>query len=146
MNLNYIPIKIKKNSMGPKTFQTLKKLGINTVSDLINLFPRKYLDFNITELKDGEVFVSGTVFSDAKNTFIKNNMCYTSFDVSVNDKILKVTIFNRAFLSPKIKEGNTIFIDGKYDEASSKITATNLYFSILENTFEPIYEIEGIAS
>ena len=73
-------------------------------------------------------------------------MSYTSFDVSVNDKILKVTIFNRAFLSSKIKEGNTIFIDGKYDSASSKIVANNLYFSINENTFEPIYEIEGIPS
>ena len=146
MNLNYIPIKIKKNSMGPKTFQTLKKIGINTINDLINLFPRKYLNFNITELIDGDVFVSGTVFSDAKNTFVKKNMCYTSFDVSVNDKVLKVVIFNRAFLSPKIKEGNTIFIDGKYDSNSSKITANNLYFSIQENTFEPIYEVEGIAS
>ena len=146
MNLNYIPIKIKKNSIGPKTFQILKSIGINTINDLINLFPKKYLDFNTTELKDGDVFVSGTVFSDAKNTFVKKNMTYTSFDVKIDDKIIKVTIFNRAFLSSKIKEGNTIFIDGKYEERNSKIVANNLYFSIVENTFEPVYDIDGIPS
>ena len=146
MNLNNVPIRIKKNSSGPKTFEILKKLGINTISDLINLFPKKYLDFNITELIDGDVFVSGTVFSDAKNTFVKKNMTYTSFDVLVNGKVIKVTIFNRTFLSPKIKEGTQIFIDGKYEERNEKIVATNIYFSITENTFEPIYDIDGIPS
>ncbi len=146
MNLNNVPIRIKKNSIGPKTFEILKKLGINTISDLINLFPKKYLDFNITELVDGDVFVSGTVFSDAKNTFVKKNMTYTSFDVLVNGKVIKVTIFNRTFLSPKIKEGTHIFIDGKYEERNEKIVATNIYFSITENTFEPIYDIDGIPS
>lgn len=146
MNLNNVPIRIKKNSIGPKTFEILKKLGINTISDLINLFPKKYLDFNITELIDGDVFVSGTVFSDAKNTFVKKNMTYTSFDVLVNGKVIKVTIFNRTFLSPKIKEGTQIFIDGKYEERNEKIVATNIYFSITENTFEPIYDIDGIPS
>ena len=146
MDLKNIAIKIKKNGIGPKTYAILKKIGVNTISDLINLFPKKYLDFNITGLKTDDCFVVGTVFSDAKNTFVKKNLCYTTFDCKIDDKILKVTIFNRPFLSSKLLVGNTIYIDGKYEEKNMKIVASNIYFSIRENTLEPVYEIEGIPS
>ena len=146
MDLKYIPIKIKKNGIGPKTYATLKKIGVNTISDLINLFPKKYLDFNITGLKTDDCFVVGTVFSDAKNTFVKKNLNYTTFDCKIDDKILKIVIFNRPFLSSKLTSGTNVYIDGKYEEKNEKIVASNIYFSINENTLEPVYEIEGIPS
>ena len=58
MDLKNIAIKIKKNGIGPKTYAILKKIGVNTISDLINLFPKKYLDFNITGLKTDDCFKS----------------------------------------------------------------------------------------
>ena len=146
MNLNFIPITIKKNGIGPKTYQILMKMGVNTISDLINLLPKKYLDFNITGLNNDNVFVLGTVFSAPKNTFVKKNLSYLTFDASIDDKIIKVTIFNRPFLSSKLNIGSNVYIDGKYEEHNSKIVASNLYFSINKNTLEPVYEIDGIPS
>lgn len=116
MDLKYIPIKVNKNGIGPKTYQTLKSIGVNTIYDLINLFPKKYLDFTITGLNADNVFVVGTVFNDAKNTFVKKNLNYITFDAKVDDKIVKVTIFNRPFLIKKLIVGETIYIEGKYEE------------------------------
>ena len=146
MDLKYIPIKVNKNGIGPKTYQTLKSIGVNTIYDLINLFPKKYLDFTITGLNADNVFVVGTVFNDAKNTFVKKNLNYITFDAKVDDKIVKVTIFNRPFLIKKLIVGETIYIEGKYEEKNEKIVASNIYFSITKNTLEPSYEIDGIPS
>ncbi|MCR5461903.1 MAG: ATP-dependent DNA helicase RecG [bacterium] len=146
MDLKNMYIKIKKNGIGPKTYQILKSLGVNTIYDLINLFPKKYLDFTITGLNLDNAFVIGSVFTAAKNTFVKKNLNYITFDAKVEDKIVKVTIFNRPFLINKLNVGQTIYIEGKYEEKNSKIIASNIYFSIKENTLEPSYEIEGIPS
>ena len=145
MNLKNIYLK-KEFGIGPKTFSILKKMGINTIYDLINIYPKRYLNFNLTDLSSDNVFVYGIVLTEVNVFFVRKNLSYLSFDLKVNDDIYKITIFNRNFLKNQIKINNKIYVQGKLEAHNKKIIATNIYFNVKENTFEPVYEIEGIAS
>ena len=79
----------KKDGIGPKTYEILTSNGINSVYDLINIFPTKYLNFTTTGLDTENVFVKGTVFSDVKNTYVKKNLSYMTFDLETNNEIVK---------------------------------------------------------
>lgn len=136
----------KKDGIGPKTYEILTSNGINSVYDLINIFPTKYLNFTTTGLDTENVFVKGTVFSDVKNTYVKKNLSYMTFDLETNNEIVKVVIFNRDYLYPKIKVGNILYISGKYESYRKQISASNIYFNIKESSIEPIYDFHNIPS
>ena len=136
----------KKDGIGPKTYEILTSNGINSVYDLINIFPTKYLNYNITGLDCENVFIRGTVFSDVKNTYVKKSLSYMTFDLEVDDKIIKVVIFNRAYLLPRLKVGNIIYVSGKYEGYRNQISASNIYFNIKESSIEPVYEFHNIPS
>ena len=145
MNLKNIYLK-KEDGIGPKTFMILKNMGINTVYDLVNIFPKRYLNFKITDLTDGNVFIKGTIVSACNNVYVKKNLSYITFDLLVDKEMIKVTIFNRNYLYAKLELNKTIYVQGKYEEYNKKLVATNIYFSITDNSIEPVYEIEGISS
>ena len=76
----------------------------------------------------------------------KNRM---SFNLLVQNKIIKVIIFNRGFMKKNIKVGMNITVIGKYNEKSMILTASNILLHGLDNSIiiNPIYHItSGITS
>lgn len=136
----------KKIGIGPKTLEVLKNNGIRTVFELANILPTRYLNFKETSLFEENVFVRGNLTTNAKICRIKRNLDYETFEMDTNGKIVKVMIFNRGFLLSKLKEGNTIYVEGKYEEYKNQITATNIYFNITVDTINPIYQFSNIPS
>lgn len=145
MNVKDMQIR-KSDGIGPKTFQILKDNNINTIYDLINIFPTRYLNFMETGLEQDNVFIKCTVFTLPKMTFVKKNLSYMTFDVTYKDKIVRVTIFNRNYLEYKIKENQVIYVTGKYEANRNNIIASNIYFSLKEDSFEPVYDFNQIPS
>ena len=136
----------RKDGIGPKTYEILTSNGINSVYDLINIFPTKYLNYKTTGLDCENVFIRGTVFSDVKNTYVKKSLSYMTFDLEVENKIVKVVIFNRDYLLPRLKVGNIIYVSGKYEGYRNQISASNIFFNVNENTIEPLYDFHNIPS
>lgn len=142
----------KLDKIGPKTAKTLNNLGIYNAEDLIRNYPYRFLIFakrDINNPKYYDEFVSdGIVESMPTLNFFKGKMNRLTFRCNVQNKIVKVVIFNRAFLKPNIIIGKEVTIIGKYDPKKETIVATNIRLGNLNKVeIEPVYHIcKGITS
>lgn len=143
----------KLDKIGPKTAKTLNNLGIYSSEDLIRNYPYRFLIFakrDINNPKYYDKFVSdGIVESMPTLNFFKGKMNRLTFRCNVQNKIVKVVIFNRAFLKPNIYPGREVTVIGKYDPKKELITASNVKIGALKDGFEiePVYHLcKGITS
>lgn len=142
----------KLDKIGPKTAKTLNNLGIYSPEDLIRNYPYRFLIFakrDINNPKYYDEFVSdGIVESMPTLNFFRGKMNRLTFRCNVQNKIVKVVIFNRAFLKPNIYPGREITVIGKYDPKKETIVATNIRLGNLNKVeIEPVYHLcKGITS
>lgn len=142
----------KLDKIGPKTAKTLNNLGIYIAEDLIRNYPYRFLIFakrDINNPKYYDEFVSdGIVESMPTLNFFRGKMNRLTFRCNVQNKIVKVVIFNRAFLKPSIIIGKEVTIIGKYDPKKETIVATNIRLGNLNKVeIEPVYHLcKGITS
>lgn len=142
----------KLDKIGPKTAKTLNNLGIYNAEDLIRNYPYRFLIFakrDINNPKYYDEFVSdGIVESMTTLNFFRGKMNRLTFRCNVQNKIVKVVIFNRAFLKPNIIIGKEVTIIGKYDPKKETIVATNIRLGNLNKVeIEPVYHLcKGITS
>lgn len=130
--------------IGPKTIEYLEKLNIYSTFDLITHYPFRYEVLsrsNINDLKqDDKIIIDGIVESKPiVNRF--RNMNKMTFNLNIKTNVLKVIIFNRAFMSSNIDIGKNITVIGKYDLIHNTVIANDILFINLTNkpTIIPIY-------
>ena len=133
--------------IGPKSLALLNKLNIMTVDDLISYYPVRYdilkrTDFNeITE--DTKVIIDGRVESIPLVVRIKAGLNKMNFRLVSEDRILGVSIFNRAFLKQHLTIGTSVIVIGKYDKTKNVITASDIKLGSLGDSLkiEPVYHL-----
>ncbi len=133
--------------IGPKSLVLLNKLNIMTVDDLISYYPVRYdilkrTDFNeITE--DTKVIIDGRVESIPLVVRIKAGLNKMNFRLVSEDRILGVSIFNRAFLKQHLTIGTSVIVIGKYDKTKNVITASDIKLGSLGDSLkiEPVYHL-----
>ncbi len=108
----------------------LKKLGLNTVRDLLLHFPYRYLDFSktsqIKDLRPGEnVSIKVKIKSIASRFSFRGRMSLAEAVVSDESGSLKVTWFNQPYLAQSFKPGDELFLSGCPDYYNSKLQLTN---------------------
>ena len=131
--------------IGPKMVKILNSLDIFTVDDLVNYYPYKYDHFTIGDLYSigDKTIVKAKVLSNPVTNYIKRNFNRLSLNIECDKKIVKVVIFNRAFLKNNLIIGKDIYITGKYDERNNTIIASNLIFKLPNNMIVPIYHLKS---
>lgn len=139
--------------IGPKSFELLNNLGIYSMEDLIRNYPYRFDVLARRDISDErfyDEFVSdGVVEEKPIVNFFKGRMNRLTFRCNVQNKIIKVTIFNRAFLKNSIKPGDVVTLIGKYNPKTQNLTASNIMLKALPNGIEiiPIYHLcKGITS
>ena len=136
--------------IGTKTSKLLNKLNIFTLNDLIEYYPYRFNILERTNLVDNEEVVIDGIVESIPNVFYFNKrMNRMTLRINTNNKIINISIFNRAFLKPNIKVGNYITVIGKYDMKHNTITASDIKLFRLPNNpiIEPIYHVvKGITS
>ena len=134
--------------IGPKTVNTLNKLGVFSVEDLITYYPYRYNFINIipiTEATDDVCYINAIVLSDVKVQYIKRNFNRLNFIAASNNINFKVTIFNRAFLKNNLTVNKEILLIGKYNKVKNTFIANDIKFNVFSNRIEPIYHLtDGI--
>ncbi len=131
--------------VGPKTLKELENLGIYSLNDLLNYYPYRYQvlspeNFGTLEEKSG--CIVGKIESNPRISYIKRNLNRISFRFLTSNKIINVTIFNRAFLKNKIEIGKEITLIGKYSSKTNTFTASDIRFYSLTNSLvEPKYHL-----
>ncbi len=104
--------------VGPTTKSRLKRLGINTIDDLLHHYPFRYEDFSknksIAELRDGdEVTIRGTIELIANKKSAKKHMVITEAVVSDETDSLRVVWFRQPFITKILQGGDKIYLSGK---------------------------------
>ena len=122
--------------LGPKTYDLLKKLGINDIDDLITYYPFRYelIKYsNISEVSNGDKVIFGGIIESTPQVFyIKKSLNRLTFNFNSNGRLFKVVIFNRAFLKSNLKLGKEITVFGKIDFLHNQITASDIWLHPLE--------------
>jgi ATP-dependent DNA helicase RecG len=107
--------------VGKQTEQALKKLGLETVHDLLLYFPFRYDDFSlkvmIGDLKPGSnVNISGTVEIIQNKRSLKQRKNITEALISDESGTVKVVWFNQPFITKNLKAGDEVSLAGRITE------------------------------
>lgn len=106
--------------IGPKIAELFKKLGVETVWELLYLFPRRHDDYTkmvpIQDLKYGDqVTVIGTIWETrARRT--RTNQIIVQSVISDGTGKIQATWFNQKWLVDKLPAGMQIVLSGKVDQ------------------------------
>ena len=136
----------KVTGIGTKNISLLNSVGIYDVTDLLSYYPYRYQIYkinNINDVKSNEsVIIEGIVDSVAIVRFFTTKKNILSFRLYTSNKLINVSIYNRAFMKRNITPGKTITILGKYDEKKNTLVANNIILSKIEdNKIESVYHL-----
>lgn len=137
-------------SLTPKRKIITKTLGLNSLMDILNYFPRRYNDYTtqvLDESSDGEITVIKAKVIDVSPMarFQRTRVRYTVY-LDYNDIELKGVVFNREYMYSKLKTGTEVIISGKYNHLKKEIVVNDLIFSEKIKTDEYLKPIYGLAS
>lgn len=135
--------------VGPKSAEKFKKLGIETLEDLLLYFPFRYEDFktrNVLELEDGEkAVISGVVATPANVQYYGYKRNRLRFSIKQGDQVIAVNFFNQPYLADKIQVQQTVAIFGKWDKAKGGLTGMKLLAQV-EDDLQPVYRVmQGVS-
>ena len=136
----------KVTGIGAKNISLLNSVGIYDVTDLLSYYPYRYQIYkinNINDVKSNEnVIIEGIVDSVPIVRFFTAKKNILSFRLYTSNKLINVSIYNRAFMKRNIIPGKTITILGKYDEKKNTLVANNIILSKIEdNKIESVYHL-----
>jgi len=106
--------------IGPSHAERLERLGVETIRDLLYLFPHRYNDFSslktINQLEYGdEVTIIGAVRQTKARESRKGGIIVTSI-ISDGTGTIQATWFNQPYLARRLSAGSKIVLSGKVDE------------------------------
>jgi ATP-dependent DNA helicase RecG len=107
--------------VGPRHAQTLKRLGLSTLADMLYNFPRRYNDYSqlvpIHRLQYGQVAtVIGTVQGLSIRKIRGGRMEIVEAIVSDGSGSLKVTWFNQPYVAKRLHKNLPVVLSGKIDQ------------------------------
>lgn len=128
--------------IGTKTIETLNKMHIFNILDLVTYYPYKYQILklsNINENINSSIVVEGIIESIPKVNYVKRNLNRLTFSAIINNLRVNVVIFNRAFMKNNLKVADQITLIGKYNKIKNQFIASDIRLSKIKGV-----KIEGI--
>ena len=144
--------------IGPKRFEALKRLGVQTIRDLCYFFPRRYEDRShfqpiVSIVPGSDVTVRGEILGSG----IRPAKHISIFELIVSDGASAITAvwFNQPYLKNQFQKGGRIILSGKAERYHDRLQLTSPEYELVqdeeENTIHtgritPIYPLtEGLA-
>lgn len=138
--------------IGPKHAETLGRLGLQTLGDLLYFFPRRYDDYSqlkpIIRLWYGEdVTVIGTVQSAVQRPFRGGSLTITEAVISDGSGSLRLTWFNQPWIASKLRPNTPVVVSGKIDQYLGRLVMNNPDWEPLDqehlhtNRIVPVYPL-----
>ncbi len=133
----------KIKGIGPKSVKLLNKLDIYNITDLQEYYPYRYNIYNFSNdlIEDTLLYISATIESNPTVAYIKRNFNRLSFRALASNRLINVTIFNRAFLKNNLTIGKKVVLIGKYDLKKNSFTASDIKFNITDGYIEGVYHL-----
>jgi len=124
MSIKYV------KGVGEARARLLAKLGIYTVNDALNFFPRDYQDRSIlkkiAELQDGEeCSVRASLVSDVTESKPRRNLSIVKTLVSDGTAFLSLTWFNQSYIKNNLRNGTEYIFFGKVKRNGMRLEMHN---------------------
>src|SRR5690349_1789749 len=138
--------------VGPKNAESLEKLGMQTLGDMLYYFPRRYEDYSqlkpIQSLMFNDVVtVLGTIQSVHTRPIRGGKATIIEVVISDGTGSLRLSFFNQPWLANRMKEGEMISVSGKIDQYLGRIVMNSPDWESVEteslhtNRIVPIYAL-----
>src|SRR5262245_56569153 len=138
--------------VGPRHAETLAKLGLYTLGDLLYYYPRRYDDYSqlkpIKELFYGEqVTVIGTIQSVHTRPIRGGKASIIETIISDGTGSLRLSYFNQPSLANRFKQGDAISVSGKVDQYLGRLVMNSPDWESVEveslhtNRIVPVYSL-----
>jgi ATP-dependent DNA helicase RecG len=132
------------------------QIGVHTISDLIEYYPRRYDDFSqitpIARIKPGVVTVKA-IIKQAKGRYVRRGMHITEAVASDETGSVRIVWFNQPYRAPALKKGVEYYISGQFEFGYQRLSIMNPSVELVSefpvNTARivPIYRvIKGLKS
>ncbi len=117
------------NGIGEVQAKKFEGLGIKTLADLINYYPRKYDDYShvvkIKDLRPGPVSLKVNIKNITARYARGRGLHITEAIASDNSGSVRVVWFNQPYRAKYFKSGQIYFLSGKYELKNNHFTITN---------------------
>jgi ATP-dependent DNA helicase RecG len=117
------------NGIGPKAAESLEKVDVRNVLDLLTYYPRRYIDrtnqASIDELAVGEEAMVLVRVTNVSSRQTRNRRRMVVVDVTDGTGKLRVTFFNQAWRERQLKVGTNAVLFGKLEIFSGRRGMTN---------------------
>lgn len=114
--------------IGPASQKSFELIGISTVSELINYFPRSYNDFSkitkIKSIKPGQVTIKA-VIKQVNGRYVRRGMHVTEAIASDDSGSVKLVWFNQPYRINAFKPDMEYFITGKLEFRAQRYSITS---------------------
>jgi ATP-dependent DNA helicase RecG len=147
---------IVAKGVGPELAKKLASVGVHTIGDLVEYFPRRYEDYShvlpIAKLTPGTVTIKATI-DQVKGRYVRRGMHITEASAHDNTGSVRLVWFNQPYRAAAIKPDQPYFISGNFELSRSRLAIMNpsaeLVSSFPVNTARiiPVYrETKGLTS
>ena len=154
MTLNDSVTELK--GVGDELAKKLAILGIKTINDLIEYYPRRYEDYSlvmtVADMRPGVVTLQATITS-ATGRYVRRGMHITEAIASDESGSVRLVWFNQPYRAAAIKPGQQYFVSGEYALRRGRFSIANPSVELVSdfpvNTARiiPIYrETKGLKS
>ncbi len=138
--------------VGPRIAQSLGRLGLHTLRDMLYYFPRRYDDYSllkpINRLVYGEdVTVIGVIKTIHTRTVRNGKMTLVEALITDGSGTLRVTWFNQVYIAKRLHADLQIVLSGKVDQYLGRLGMTNPEMETLDeeqlntNRIVPVYPL-----
>ena len=138
--------------VGPRNAESLESLGMQTLSDMLYYFPRRYEDYSQLKpiqalMYNDVVTVLGSIQSVHNRPIRGGKQSIIEAILSDGTGSLRISFFNQPWLMNRFKQGDAISVSGKIDQYLGRIVMNSPDWEPVEvenlhtNRIVPIYSL-----
>ncbi|MBK6090351.1 ATP-dependent DNA helicase RecG [Ruminococcus difficilis] len=147
MSLYEVPI-TKLSGIGEKRAALFRKLGIETVGDMISYYPRSYENWSDTTdignvQPEEKCVVRGKVMTPVNTIRISGGRTMAKLSISDDTGYLNLVFFNNKYISSMLRYGETYLFMGKvaYDKYGYQMVSPEFCKVTEGDTITPVYHL-----
>lgn len=138
--------------IGPKTADTLKKYGINTVRDFLYNLPKDYENFekpvSISEIRPGKIVIKGKIDNLSMRRAKRRNLSIVEGIIKDKTGSIKVVWFNQSYRLKQFDKEKEYFFLGNYELKNGRYSLISPSAALVSDIdpsigLNPIYVAHG---
>lgn len=142
--------------VGPSVAAKLQVLGVENIGDLLDFYPRKYIDYSvvlpIAKLRPGTVSIRAKV-KQVRGRYVRGGLHITEAIASDETGSVRIVWFNQPYRANAVKHDADYYISGPFELKANRLSITNPSMELVSDfpvstaRIVPIYkETKGLSS